>query len=74
MGQSIGEHVAEIEAGGVTSLAEAAVRPSCLGHVPRVDGDHHNVGFLDQVIEFAPPSSFLSSGCKSRLGKRRSAV
>ena len=38
----------------MTSLAEASVRPSRLEYVFRVDGDHDNLGFVDQRIEFAP--------------------
>src|SRR6267142_2366765 len=53
-GQRVGEYVAEIEPGSVTSLAESPVRSSRLGYVLRVDGDNHNVGFADQRIEFAP--------------------
>jgi hypothetical protein len=52
-GERVGEHVAEIETGGVTALAEASVRASRFGHVFRINGDDHNVGFLDERIEFA---------------------
>jgi hypothetical protein len=53
-GQRVGENIAEIEAGGVTSLAEASVSPSRLGHLLRIDGDHDDLGLVDQRIEFAP--------------------
>jgi hypothetical protein len=53
--------VAEIEASGMTSLAEPSVSPSRLRHMLRVDWDHHNVGFVNQRIEFA--STRLAFAC-----------
>src|SRR5947207_8120205 len=59
-GKRVGEHVAEIEPSGVTSLAEPPVRLSRLRHVFRVDGDHYDIRFVDQQIEFAPTRLALS--------------
>jgi hypothetical protein len=44
----------------VTSLAEASVSPSRLRHMLRVDGDHYDVGFVDQRIELAPTGFALT--------------
>ena len=52
-GQCIGKDVAEIQPRGMPSFAESAVRPSRLRHVLRVDGDHYDLGLVDQGIEFA---------------------
>ena len=52
-GKRVGEHVAEIQAGGAMSLAETSIGSSRLRHVLRVDGDHHNFGLVDEQIEFA---------------------
>src|SRR3989442_5205257 len=49
-GQRVGENIAEIEAGGVTSLAEASVSPSRLGHMLRIDVDHDDLGLRDNCF------------------------
>ena len=38
----------------MASLPESSVGSSCLRDVLRVHGDHDDLGFLDQRIEFAP--------------------
>src|SRR5204862_6781271 len=55
--QGVGEDVAEVEAGGVTSLSEAPVRQPCFGDVLRVHRDHHDFGLLINVSSSRPPAS-----------------
>jgi hypothetical protein len=64
--QCVREHFAEIEAGGVTSFPEAAVRPSRFRHLLRIDGDS-----TTSALWISTSSSCLSL---AKIGSRQLSV